>query len=162
MSIFSKMPSGIALAAAMMLAAQAISADNFLIVRFQDGTATSFNLTHRPNVTFDGGRMVIASEDMETSYDAARVKRFTFGDDTNEIAPVLTENEVRLTYTSPEAATLSGLKHGERVSLFSTDGIMLMTLSADESGVAELNLSSLSKGVFIISVSNGQSFKIAR
>lgn len=162
MSLFSKMPPGIALAAALMLSAQAISADNFLIVRFQDGTTTSFNLSHRPNVTFDGNQMVISSEEMETYYDVARVQRFSFGDETNKITPVLTENEVRLTYTSPESATISGLKQGAKVSLFSTNGIMLMDLTADASGVAELNLSSLPKGVYIISVPNGQSFKIAR
>ena len=162
MSLFSKIPPGIALAAAMMLSAHAISADSYLIVRFQDGTSTSFNLAHRPNVNFDGTQMVIKSADMETSYDVARVKRFTFGNEFTEIIPVLSENEVRLTYTSTESATLSGLKQGEKVTLFSTDGITLKSATANASGVVELNLSSMPKGVLIISVSNGQSFKIAR
>lgn len=149
----------VAMAAALLISQGA--AAEYLIVSFRDGTTTSFDLEDRPVVSLQTPMMTIKASTVEAEYDCDSVEKFVIGDP-GSTAPALAEGETRLTYRDRNSASVSGLEPGTRVTLYSTDGKTAASAVADASGSVTLDLSALSAGTYIISVSNGQSFKLIR
>ena len=56
---------------------------------------------------------------------------------------------------------LSGLKSGTSAQVFSTDGRMVQTLTANHNGTFRLSLSSLPTGVYVVKV-NDTTYKILK
>lgn len=151
---------GIASVATALLLSQGASAE-YLIVSFRDGTTTSFDLEDRPVVSLQSPKMIIRAGSVEAEYDSDSVETFVIGDP-GGTAPVLAKDEIRLTYRDRNNAGVSGLDPGSSVILYSIDGKAIATTAADSEGSAWLDLSGLAKGSYIISITNGQSFKIIR
>lgn len=149
----------VALAASLLVSPAAVA--DYLEVNFRDGTTTSFDLSDRPNVSLVDTRMIIKAGTAEAEYESALVATFYIKDGSG-IAETVMPGETRLTYRDRDRASVSGLDAGMTVFLYSADGRLIESTSADMAGEVSFDLSSLPKGAYIISINNGQSFKIIR
>lgn len=146
---------------ALLLSTLSVSAE-YLIVNFRNGTTTSFDLNDSPDVTFSDSRMTIKYAEFEATYEVKDVDTFTFGDKRDMLNPVLGENETRLVCRDRDYIEIRGLDEGTVAMLYSVSGQMIMSVCVDDVGIAAFDISSLSGGVYILSTSTGQTFKISR
>ncbi len=106
--------------------------------------------------------MIIKSQALEATYDVETVDTFTFGSEAGVLNSILEKGEVRIVYKNSECVEISGLEAQTPAYLHSLSGVTLAAIQADSSGTATFNLSSLAKGVYIITTCNSQSFKIIK
>lgn len=132
-----------------------------LTVHVKDGSEVSFLLSERPSVTYSDDYMLITSADAETSYPLSDVLKFTFeeidGEDTGIDSTIAAEASFSL---DGGVIVVSGLKAGSTAQVFTLGGVMVHSESVD-SGSWSYPLSSLSSGIYIISI-NGKGFKITK
>lgn len=162
MTLFRKIPPAVGVwATGILLASQSVAAES-LIVSLRDGTSASFELDQRPNLFFEASRLIVRTGNMETTYDADAVSKFTFGNPSGVLNPVLNQGETRLVFMDRDYASVSGLEEGTVVSVYTIGGRLAATERACETGVVAFDLSAYASGVYIISISNGQTYKIVK
>ena len=136
------------------------SADNtHLIVHFKDGSKTSFVLADKPAVSFVDNNVRIRAQHVDTDFDAATVVKFSFGDETSSIRKVEAD-EIRFTIPDADHLTVEGLKAGEAVTVVSIEGRIVRVMRADAAGPAQIELTELAGGVYIIATESGKSIKM--
>jgi len=141
----------------MGLAAKAQTAQ-YLIVTLQDETKTVFALAEKPVVTMADGIFKAETPSQAIEVAIADVLNYTFSDQ----APY-TDIEQVSADTKPiiEAgrAQLAGLKPGTIVNVFTIDGRRAANAVAASNGTADIDLSGLGNGVFILTTPSA-SYKI--
>lgn len=135
------------------------SANTHLIIHFKDGSATSFVLADKPSVTFEDKYLRVHAKQVDTDFELANVAKFVFGDGTSSLETIEAQ-EVRFTIPDCDHVTVSGLKCGETVRAISIDGRIQATVRASEDGYAELNLTDLAKGIYVIATESGKTIKM--
>ncbi len=141
----------------MGLGAKAQTAQ-YLIVTLQDETKTVFALAEKPVVTMADGIFKAETPSQAIEVAIADVLNYTFSDQ----APY-TDIEQVSADTKPiiEAgrAQLAGLKPGTIVNVFTIDGRRAANAVAASNGTADIDLSELGYGVFILTTPSA-SYKI--
>lgn len=141
----------------MGLAAKAQTAQ-YLIVTQQDATQVAFALAEKPVVTLTDGIFKAETPTQTFEVVLADVLNYTFSDQ----APY-TDIEQVSADTKPiiEAgrAQLAGLKPGTVVNVFTIDGRRAANAVAASNGTADIDLSGLGNGVFILTTPSA-SYKI--
>lgn len=139
------------------LAAKAQTAQ-YLIVTQQDATQVAFALAEKPVVTLTDGIFKAETPTQTFEVVLADVLNYTFSDQ----APY-TDIEQVSADTKPiiEAgrAQLAGLKPGTVVNVFTIDGRRAANAVAASNGTADIDLSGLGNGVFILTTPSA-SYKI--
>ena len=124
-----------------------------LIVKLKDGSETAFFLKDKPQVTFEGTDLKVASQNGDTTFPLADVLRFTYAlKDTSGI----NETVDRKTSVSFEddVLVISEIKAGNMVSIYSLDGKLLNQLTPQHTGTYRLNLSELPSGLYLVKAGN--------
>lgn len=134
-------------------------AESHLVVYFTNGSATSFVVDDKPHVSFSENEILIRAKDMSTEYPVASVRKFAFADKSGLVSPELIDNEVRFTYTDRDCLGACGLKSNEPITLYRTDGTCALTTKANADGNAEIDLSNLEPGIYIVNTAS-KTFKI--
>ena len=138
----------------MGLAAKA----QYLIVTLQDETETAFALAEKPVVTMTDGIFKAETSTQTIEVAITEVLNYTFSD--HVIYSGIDEIK---TGTKPviEAgrAQLTGLKPGTKVYVFTIDGRCAASAVAMANGTADIDLSSLGAGVYILTTPTA-SYKI--
>ena len=136
----------------------------YLVVVQTDGTQTAFALEDQPTLSFKGGDVVVASTNKQVTFSMQNVanyhfvtKNVTTGIQQVENTP---QSNDELTF-SPADATVSGLKAGTRLMVFSINGQLIKTFTATEDGKVNVNLTDLVPGVYIIKTPT-KSFKVMK
>lgn len=135
-------------------------AESHLIIHFNDGTATSFVVAQKPKLTFGETTLHVDAQELAADYPIANVKKFVFGDESAISNPRLEEKECRFTFVDRDHVTATGLQPGETITLTSTDGRQALRLNADANGCAEIELTSLPAGIYIVGAKSAQNIKI--
>ena len=137
--------------------AAAAQEPNKLHIHFADGTTTAIELYTRPQVTFEGDRVVVASPVATMSYAAADVLRFTYS--INGVPNSI--GEVQASPAEGEQLTFDAAADASSVQLFAEDGKQMPVSLTTVNGRASLSLSSLPAGVYVLKV-NGRTSKIVK
>ena len=126
---------------------------NTLVVVLKNGSETAFFLKDKPNVTFEGTNLKVASDKQTVTFALSDVLRFMY---VKKDSTGIDETVVDPTKVSYEDGVLviSQLKQGAFVDIYSLDGKLLRQLKASHSGTYRLNLSELSKGLYLVKADN--------
>ena len=138
---------------------QALAQDNAtLVLHHADGTTTDVALYLKPRVVFDGDLVRITSTVLDMEYPKSNILRFSYkGSGTGITAP---KNEADYTREG-DRLVFHGISSSDKVTVYNSDGIRVpVHLSTTIDGVS-LSLSSISKGVYVLSV-NGKTSKFVK
>ena len=126
---------------------------NTLVVVLKNGSETAFFLKDKPNVTFEGTNLKVASDKQTVTFALSDVLRFMYvkKDPTGIDETVVDPTEVCY---DGGVLVISQLKQGAFVDIYSLDGKLLRQLKASHSGTYRLNLSELSKGLYLVKADN--------
>lgn len=128
-----------------------------LVITFPgDGASTTvaIALQDNPVVTLDNGNLVVVSANdtlsvplsgVSYAFETRKAENPTTG--INDIAVPGRTAEPQFAFAN---GTVSGLKAGAKITVYQIGGQVVKSIAADNEGKAELNLSNLPKGIFII------------
>lgn len=128
-----------------------------LIVHMHGGSRISYVLEDTPVVTFEGENLHVEASQLSDDHKLAEVEKFTF--ENMAALPLVQADEWRITI-SDHNMTLEGVTPLIHVTLSDIQGRTIAATNANTEGIASLSLSGISKGVYIVSTSDGKSFKI--
>ena len=125
----------------------------FLVVETKDHVKTTYMLSDKPQVTFEGNSLHIVSEKADATYNLLDIQNFTY--ETQSVTGVseLREEPATIDYNNGELV-VSGLKANGAVSIYAMDGKLVQQRTASRGGTFRLSLSSLPHGVYIVKVGN--------
>ena len=125
----------------------------YLVVETKDHVKTTYMLSDKPQVTFEGNNLHIVSEKADATYNLLDVLNFTY--ETQSVTGVseLREEPATIDYNNGELV-VSGLKANDAVSIYAMDGKLVQQQTASRGGTFRLSLSSLPQGVYIVKVGN--------
>ena len=138
---------------------QAMAQDKATLVLYHaDGTTTDVALYLKPRVVFDGDMVRITSTVLDMEYPKANILRFSYkGSGTGITAP---KNDADYTREG-DRLVFHGISSSDKVAVYNSDGIRVpVHLSAASDGVT-LSISSIPKGVYVLSV-NGKTSKFVK
>lgn len=119
----------------------------FLVVSAKNGTKTTFALVDEPKVSFANGDMTIVSNSQTFSMSIANVLNYTFVEEASSIGEIIKNGDMKL---EDGCVVFSGLTGGSKVSIYIQDGRLVKEFSANDKGVAYVDLTTLPKGVVIL------------
>lgn len=134
----------------------------YLVVTDTAGTEYKFELAKEPVITFPQANMVVTTDNDTLSTPLSDVANYKFRTEkvSSGIKTLPSANaqnsEASFTFAN---ATINGLKAGARVAVYTANGVMVSTATADQNGSVSLELNQLPKGVYILHTPN-KSFKI--
>ena len=133
---------------------------------FSNGQKATFAFASKPEIVVTSdGLTVTSSTSSAVSYSFADVQKFYFDDgvtdDIQQVEGVASAPHPVFNYTDG-VVTVSGMSAGERLDVVALSGSKVNTTKADARGNASINLGSAPTGVYIVSTSNGVSFKLLK
>ena len=144
----------------LMIFAQTASATGkLLVIETTDGSKAVFSLSANPELTFSGQTMLLNVGAQSHSFEIANVAQYYFENDASAIDE-MESVKMRLRYTGSDKVVIEGISQNANVKLYSTSGTLINGSVATTNGQAVISLSSLPKGIYIISVNKNQSIKI--
>ena len=153
----------IVLLATLMLFSASLFANigkNILRVELKDGTKNEYILEERPQIKFAGEKAVFYCNDVVTEYFKDNIERFAFICDETGISE-LNAGDTRISYIG-DKVLLEGVSESNNISVYSLDGKKQQIAISKVGQIIEMSLLNLSKGSYIISLSNKQSFKVLK
>lgn len=140
----------------------------YLVLEQEDGTEAKFALTDYPVITFnEDGDMVVACNNQTVSFTPQALLKHEIIteeiDETTTAIQTVRDNQ-DITPGKPTVsfgqAEFSGLKEGQRVMVYSLDGKMVASTSVNANGKANIDLTALPRGVYILRAPN-YSYKVS-
>lgn len=153
----------IVLLATLMLFSASLFANigkSILRVELKDGTKNEYILEERPQIKFAGEKAVFYCNDVVTEYFKDNIERFAFICDETGISE-LNAGDTRISYIG-DKVLLEGVSESNNISVYSLDGKKQQIAISKVGQIIEMSLLNLSKGSYIISLSNKQSFKVLK
>lgn len=144
-----------------ILSAMAVE-QSLLTIVFHDGNKQSYVLTERPKVTFDATSLFVTGTTVSDTYRIAEVDKFVFDKGNPTDIRDVASGEVRLTFVDGENVLLEGLQPSAVVRLFDISGKSLASLKATADGKASVSLEGGEAGVYVVSISDGRTFKVMK
>ena len=123
--------------------------DAQIVIKQKGGNETVLKLSTNPVITFEGERMVVASDVIQISIPLDDIDDYVVSDGTTAIEPVATQPQ----YTRGHVI-FSGVAAGSPVYIHTLDGKVVGKQVADASGKADVSLENLPKGAYIINSQN--------
>ena len=135
--------------------------DKALIVELQEGNKAEFVLSKSPILTFANKVLQIEINGSSNNFELNDVKQFYFDDASTGISPI-SSTDVRIICQDNNRIVIEGINETDKVQLYSVDGKMMNNRVEVNRSRAEISLTSLPKGIYLINVPNKQTFKIRR
>lgn len=132
----------------------------YLVVKTNDGDLFSFVFSDAPVITFDKQTMKIESKSKTHSFEISNVKEYSFSE--NDVTSGLEDvraNELRLINDENGNIIIDGVQPNSIVRLYSINGKEQSGKISSTGERVYINLDSLPKGIYIVSVNN-KSFKV--
>lgn len=128
-------------------------ASNALVVHMKSGeTQTYVLLDEEPTIGFAGDSIVITAKSAEARYAMADVDFFNY--DANAVTAIDGVSGQNGMTRSGNSLVFNGLPAGSPVLVYAMGGQLSIKAKADEQGHAEVSLSSLPAGVYIVRAHN--------
>lgn len=129
----------------------------------RSGQKVSFSFAEKPVVALSDANLSVSVGGVErVSYAYADVQRVVVVDDVVSAIDNVVANDKsqHIVFSfSANVLNVSGLAVGERFSLYSIDGKLMLGEKADADGKAAMNLSSLQQGIYVVRTQSGISYK---
>ena len=122
-----------------------------LIITTKSGTVAEFLIADSPVITYQDNLLKVTGGGSEISVEAEAVGSFDF----------VPSEEAGVDLISVNGSLFSGLRPGSKVNVFTLEGRLVATFTADNSASASVDLSSLAPGYYIVSTPD-TSFKIKK
>lgn len=139
------------LSAILLMFSSTIFADEYCFkVWTKSGEQISFPISEKPKITHNNDNFIVSSTSTSVEYAAADVKKFTLepvDPDGIETIKPLNSNICQFDNT----LMLSGFRTGSIVKIITLNGQSLITETINNDGTLSIDLSSLNKGIYIVS-----------
>ncbi len=137
-----------------------------LVVEMNDGSSVNYILSQKPQISMGDQIVRITTGDngMEVTYPDAQVKRFSFSafDPVKIEETELSPKVLKVRYMDGQCVVISGTEATDHIALYTLNGQQISNGISIADGQTTIDIASLPKGVYIINVSNKQSFKILK
>ena len=131
-----------------------------LVVWAKDGTKVAYMLSEKPKITFTDTDLVITANDIEVNYALDNMARFTYESNGNTAIRNIESDEVSIKLDG-ESLLFPDLKANSSIAVYTLNGTLVVKKTIRQDGEYVFPVSSLSDGVYMISV-NGLTYKIVK
>ena len=131
-----------------------------LVVWAKDGTKVAYMLSEKPKITFTETDLVITANDIEVNYALENMARFTYESNGNTAIRNVESDELSIKLDG-ESLLFPDLKANSSIAIYTLNGTLVMKKTIRQDGEYVFPVSSLSDGVYMISV-NGLTYKIVK
>ena len=135
------------------------AADRTLVVETTTSGRLSIRLSDNPEITFSGQTMLISSAAGNYSLEISDIVQYAFESVATGLGQVPSD-ELRFCYSANGQITIEGAESPSDVRLYAVDGRELPIQVSANGDRITVSLSTLPKGVYIISANNKQNLKI--
>lgn len=131
-----------------------------LIVETTGGVKISFALSENPELTFNGQSMIVTTNERSQQFDVYNIVQWYFENESTGIDTIKNYNKPIGYGSSNEVIIVEGLTPASEIQIYSIDGRKQSLHDSYYDGDKfVINISSLPKGVYIVSINNQQSIK---
>src|SRR5574344_192763 len=120
----------------------------YSLVVVSNAQTTNIMLRHHPVITIADNKLVVKSDSVDIAVALADVDNYHLADVTYQVEVPTAIQQVSVPAFRGGAVT--GLQKGEVVNIYSIDGKQIQSVVAGSDGIANINLSSLAKNVYIL------------
>lgn len=133
-----------------------------LVIEFKDGQKQEFQLSTRPNISFQGSQFVVAQDKSDVEFAFADVANFSFAD-TSSGVNALRQKNLTFSYTDNQNFMINGADGRTSVEVIGIDGKrQSCKVSRPADNTLSVSLVSLRPGVYMVRVNKKQIFKIVK
>ena len=133
-----------------------------LVIEFKDGQKQAFQLSTRPNISFQGSQFVVAQDKSDVEFAFADVANFSFADSSSGVN-ALHQKNLTFSYTDYQNFVINGADGRTSVEVIGIDGKQQSCkVSRSADNTLSVSLVSLRPGVYMVRVNNKQIFKILK
>lgn len=129
-----------------------------LILSTNDGNNATFVLSEKPEITFANHTLTISVKNDNNIFEISNVKQIHF-DVIDAIQSPMT-NTISYSYLSDDLILIEGVDTHDRILLYTLGGIPIPNRVNITDGRAEVSLTSLQKGTYLLKIGNKQTIKI--
>ena len=131
-----------------------------IVVWAKDGTKVAYALNDKPQIKFMPSYLIVTTDGVEVSYELEKLACITYSsEDMTAIKDITTES---VSFELDEESLLfPSLKPQSTVSLCGLNGFVYFSKTIKEGGEYSFPISSLSNGVYLVSV-NGLTYKFQK
>ena len=151
------------LAMAIAASTALASESDELVCELNNGTTVTWQIVEQPQVEMLNGQFVVSTKEITVFYAAEDVRRFSLNSIDTDIDEVVGSSKPRpdIIYTPTGKLVINGCQPDEAVSIYATDGRLVLSARAASNGTTTVGLDTLPAGVYIVN-SRVVKFKIAR
>lgn len=124
----------------------------YLVVNLNDGSNATFALADDPVITNTSSALQVKTAEKSIEVAFSDLKNYQFSDTDSGIFENVASKEGY--WIQNDIIHLDGLKPQTAVSVFTLDGRLLSRTNADADGHADIDLSSVTPGVYIVTYNN--------
>lgn len=146
----------------LSLGSSLLVAENAVFLELKSGDREIIKLSDKPKMSFDGENMLLESAIVSKTLkrkDIAKIKVDDYSSGTEMIFDT-TKNPV-WNFVSKDMIIAKGLQPGQSVDIYNISGNLILRKYADADGNAELSVSDLNSGIYLIKSKNS-SFKFIK
>ena len=138
-----------------------------LVVELNDGSRVDYVLSQKPTISMVNNAVCITTGDngMEVTYPSIEVKRLNLEvyDPAKDIEEIpFPENMLKVKYVDGQRVVISGTLPSDCISIYNLNGQKLPDHVETVEGETSVNIASLPQGIYMIRVSDKQTFKILK
>jgi len=150
----------------ILLGATTAMASNELVLHMTSGTTQRYVLLNEePTISFSGDNIIVKTSTTESVYAMSEVSYFNYEYNEHSVATEIrgigTDKDGDGMQVSDDHIAFSGLPAGCKIFIYGTGGQIFKTATADADGKANVSLTSLPQGVYIVNA-NKISTKITK
>ena len=140
-----------------------IWAKNYLLViDFSDGTNISFALAKQPVLTFADNRLCVSVEGQKSEFELSDVLNFHFKEDPSDIRYPRIDSDYTISWQGDDLIVISNVASDAVIRLYGIDGALYPNGVNVNGDRAEISLSVLPKGIYLININNSRTIKVSR
>lgn len=119
-----------------------------LVIWQKDGSKVSYNLDEQPKTTFTTEDLVITTATSTISYPLAKIQRYTYEGAQLSVRDVKSQG-ISISHDG-DLIIVKGLASGKNITVYSMDGVQLLSKLSDGAEQLTLSLSSLHLAAYVI------------
>lgn len=132
---------------------------------FANGQTKTYLLSDKPEVSFPKGKTLeFKSVNASATYNSAEVTKFTIEDAATDIEEVMANetsgSSMVVKCLDGSHVSVRGIGESARVKVFSVQGAVQKAEVSTVADGADIDLSSLANGTYVISINGNESFKV--
>ena len=139
----------LSLVSCLLMGAATTMASNELVIHFHSGSTQRFVLLdEEPVITFADDNIIVKTTTSEVTYTMEEVNFFDYENSTPTAIGTVGDSDGML--VTGDRIVFNGLPAGSKIQVYATRGQLYLTATADANGHAELSLTTLPVGVYIV------------